>query len=460
MLKPITGYLDDLSIVLKPLNQHWGCPIAKTSLIRFQPLENEKEAVKWLQSVQTLNSSPRVISCQLPLPEFDWDRVMKEQVWMTWLNETHPDLIQATQLNLPLGPFYLSKEDLLPSEFVRRDMEKVRRLYHALAWEFYCLWLIGEMKQVLKGILLESTESYTLQGLLEDFIHEVQEASIRDPYWAVNAKILKMGSLKQWLANPSQGDERLLDVEKSLFASYRRALTQLKVRDDILVDLIRVLQFLETEHPEYLPLKNCCQLLHGLWQGQLDIESLDSPSWSQQIILLQLLNQELNVNLAIGEGEGESTHIAFAAALSITALWQRADRQQFIDLALNWDATIQAMHQRIAQEGIPRYEQWLKEEPNPEKKRMALAQQLQRSFLEALEQFCVPLARMKPGMKSSVQEGQRENHEYWKWFPPYQVSHLRGKPQTIPLLQFNADKGTAEGLTTAGQHMLAQLRGE
>lgn len=428
--EPLVHSIDRAQVLATVLESGiWEAKVGPLNFLCSGALNTRAEVEALMQRAEELKKTPpvRLSACQVCLPSTEWDLIEVEHVWLAWLGWERGLSGQNAHILLPLSHLYHPKEEIRLSEFFLRDIQKVADLQNIDGWETYCFWLAEEAERILEQIPLEALDSYTLEAVLKNFVHEVRTAILRYEELETAENLLRIGVHRKLLSLPIPTPESLVDYEKRVIRARTDARGRLAIQQEILAEAARLIGIIEKAHPELLAFEREALLLsHLLQEGE--------RSWGSRFMLLQLLNQELGVISSVqDDAHADRAGVSFALQIALGVLKQTTPVQELIQLALKWDT--------LPYRGDP------------------LADKLRSAFLHALEFFSIPLMRKTTEVqKTAWHENYREEGEFLKFMPA--KGTLRNKEGALvetELLHFDPKTGAPTSLTTAGHYLLTKL---
>jgi hypothetical protein len=410
-MAPIKIFIDKREVSLFPLkwlkasNLHcWGGLIGSSAIIQSSVIDSQAKALELLNAAQELQAKReykasfsdyplRLLNSQLSNPDYEWEDVLLQRTWLNWLSHKFDLSAQSSHLSYPLASFIPMDAEKEVSEFLHRDINRLRLLYNMEGLETLCYWLHEKMEKILEGMRPDSPEIYTLEGLLKDFIHETRSILLLNEEDALIETTLELGALEQIIPAENPKGE-LAELEKKQLKALWHISESLKIQEALAAEIVRVIASSETAEKEFASLKNGCELLKAILHEQIDLIEIQAcPSWSQGMILLQLVSMQLSAIHAVSvQGDLGRRNFAFAVQIAVAILAQQEPMEDCIDLACHWDETSKTSYVKISEMGWPEYQRWLSNSGDElQKKRLALCEQLRRLVLQAIDRICIPL---------------------------------------------------------------------
>lgn len=323
--------IDGIDIELIPYSGLQNCytvQLDNSVLIRMNALDTQESLFEFLHLIKHLHNPKkplRVVSYQLNHPEVEWDVIQRQHRKINQLNQ---QLLAGTiaHLTIPLEKLFYEESVIYRSEFIAKTVLKLTQLINTEAWVTYCRWLNEDIEEVLRTFQPEDTEEYQLQGLLEDFTHEVRSGLLESTMRQISAVLTEL----------ERENADSLSLEKKLVAAREHLKANLQIQKSILENIVKSIVAIESTHPELSSLKRKTNLLYQAMDPSLN--------WVQQMLILQLLDEKLGVIAAFNCDSGlERTHAAFNLRLALAALRKKYTIETLVDLIVRWPEKNQTM---------------------------------------------------------------------------------------------------------------------
>ena len=326
MIKTLIHHIDGASVVMQSADAEmpdsWHVLTASSAILLTSLIDSQKKVEQFFAITQKLHDEwkkpshfkfpYRAVSCQVCSPITDWDQIFAQHLWITWLHYANGLSAQCAHYNLPTEHFYAPKEQAHVSEFYLKAVSKLPELQNIDAWEMYCYWMNEEIEVILEKIPLEFMDTYTLEARLKDFVHEIHSSLLRNLELDIQSDILKIGSMSNLIKFPVSEKEDIVVLEKSLVKARHEALPGLRVQYETLGEIVRVVEIIESSHPEFISLKYKASILKEWMDGQIGVTGVPTISWAKQILLMQLLHEELGIVTVVNSNSGhDRTCLAF-----------------------------------------------------------------------------------------------------------------------------------------------------
>lgn len=480
MVKQLTHDIHGINISLEPflneLANGWSVSTPSGVIIRTGIVDTPSKAQQLFQAAQQLhlawkNRNPsikmpfRMSVCMLCMQSDEWALITNQNILMTWLQfqQSVPD--QCIMLSIPTEHFYLPKNKPPESEFFLKAIAKLPALLNSGAWETYCRWINEEIEVILQNIPLESMDSYTLEAYLKNFNHEISSELLRNLERDIQNVLLKMGAIHQMIEFPFKETDTTIDLEKRLIKARSEVRRLLKFQYDTLCQIEHIIPIIEDSHPSFLPLKYKVTLFRALIENQLDIPDVTPPSWTQMLMLLQLLHEELGVLTVINCDTGlDRTSMAFAVMLSTSLIKQHFPKEKIMDAALHWIQTVLEVNKKIARLSREQLDSWLyslstNEEEAALKQRAGLVIKFRDIFLGILENLCIPLTKSAGKVQDLIWlNSQKVSNKELLYLLPIEgeVTGMDGRRSKTKIVNLD-ENGTPTDLTNAGHFLMTQL---
>lgn len=320
------------------LNQFRGIVVNQLVLMSSECLDSDEKCREVLElgqgicsqiSKNEIKKPLRVASVQLSSIAYEWDIVQEQHRRLLKFTAGHSSEFQIAHFCFPMEDARFHHDETF-SDFDKKSMLQLLKLFNAEGCLVYCRWLNQECERVVRTFYPEDSEEYQLQALLEDFSHEVRSPLLIDRQQAiVNAMIEEEKIIE---AGRTEG---LLDLEKRAVSARMELLSDLQVQNDLLKLIVEGIQKIEGMHPELLPLKRQAMLLN---QVILHHFSLNDWSREKQLLMMQLLDEQLEVLPIICCGAGvERTENAFSLRLALAEMKKAYSFDVLLKMCMEWD---------------------------------------------------------------------------------------------------------------------------
>ncbi|MCE5318866.1 MAG: hypothetical protein LLG04_16080 [Parachlamydia sp.] len=454
-LRALSSTIAGVLVNLRPLGDNcWGARIGKAAFLCHETIDSQAKATNWLLAAKELLGPERPATMrlsveQLGLPESDWDLITAEHILLAWLVSEEGLSLQVAHLNIPVQPLYTPKDQLAPSEFLMRTVDKLPKLQNIDAWETYCYWLHEEMERVLETFHLESMEIYTLQALLLDFVHEVRATLLLSEEAEVKETLLKLGGVRQLLDKKSEVES--IALEKILVRTRGDVREKLTVQHETLSKMVPVIAAIEQGHRELIPLKWQASILEHLLGPQLDIPKLEPHGWIQKLILLQLFHEELEIATCVSSDE--RSFVAFAVHIAAAILRQKNSFQLLLDMGMHWKDLVGNIDKAFLKHGES-YGEHLNDLER-------LTEHFRQIVVEVLERLCIPMTDMGTTMTGKPREPhwhetQRVNGDILDLLPIMGTLAKEGRQQRVAFSK-PAFSGQAKTIYPAAHQLFVNL---
>lgn len=288
-------------------------PLTTRGLICSGAIRSVSQCKEWIKLAKALQPNVewdkglRISSLQLNIPKDEWSIIRQQHC--LFATELSPS-VSIAHLCLPT-PRLLIKESMKQPVVQSRIFSRLLHQFNAEGWLTYCSWLSDDVAMVLEKIEPEASEEYTLQALLESFLHEVHSSILK----RIRQDI--QGALLEEAAIPHTGNkELLLTLEKRIVIGREKMEELLKTQENLLWDIKETIAKIDN-HSELLDLKFKATLLHQLISGYQSDHNTPL-TWQQNILLLQLLDKRLDIVSAVNCDTGlERSKFVFAMWLGI-----------------------------------------------------------------------------------------------------------------------------------------------
>lgn len=359
----------------------WGTISEGTAYFFTPVIGSEKESHRFYELSKKLDESRRkspkassfplrMSACQLSSPVTEWESIADQRLWLTKLVIEEGMSAQSAHLLLPTEPIFYPKDELPPSEFLLRDLDKLTKYFNIAAYEMYCYWLAEEIELILEKFPLQRVDLYTLEAHFKDFIHEVRVSLIRHSESNFQENILAEGALQGKIQLTNEEKRSSPEIERAIFRTFAEGMRRLHVQNQTLIEMYKVISSIEKAHPELVHLKRQALVLSQLLTSALDLDGDFPSSWGRTFLLVQILNRLMGVVSGINaNGFMERAHMGLAVCLALTDAEGDSTPDSLIDLAVRWDA--------------------------PEATEKEPQKQLRKEIWRAIKEVAVPLAEAK-----------------------------------------------------------------
>lgn len=451
----------------------WGIKIGDSLVMRHAWIDSKEKAQELVKAAQLLQNtdcagsiSPlHLVSLQIATPEEEWDYVSFQHILLHWINYEKGLSSEIAHIEIPISRYYIPKDEPSQSEFFLKAVSKLPSLLNIDAWEMYCYWLSESIENFLESISLEDLTTYTLEGVMKDFLHEVRTSLVRSLHRGVSEALLKIGALQGLIDYPINEKEDIVELEKNVIRARNAAKSELQNQYALLTEIEAVITAIESDHKQFIPLKRQAGVLRLLFGHAVDAKESPRISWVQQSMLMPLLHHELGVITAMNCDTGlDRTNILFAIHISMHLMQCRFSFEALMDMAITWNESVRWVNKQLIA-GQEKFEKWLKE-PSEDvgedqiKRRAMLIEQFRAYFLWALENICIPyMMKNVPVHEVKWHESQIENLEYLQVFPVFgDLFDGNKKIHRAPIVKINSSTGNPQGLTKAGHFLITRLR--
>lgn len=336
----------------------------------------------------------RICIVHLSVPVVEWEAIEKEHHLLAAIRSAYKgDLIY---LNLPLDPISGTAPPAGPDAQSFKHLSQIQNME---AWSYYCLLLNEEMERVLRTFLPSMIDEYQLEARFKDFRHEVKSPLLQDAKKELIESALKVNEVG---GNPEKIEE-FKEAEKKLLKNQEYLFQCMKQHEKAIAAVEIGIGKIEKAHPELLSFKQKVTLLRTLLRQQLMQESLPAD-----FFLHQLLNMWFQVTTVMSGDDGLGRiSWEFAARQALIQTASRYSAPDLLDLFFNWKARHEELNRFCKEKGAEGFHFWLHVPPADEedaKRRSRLLPlfTLQTKFIEHLEHFILPLAKLNTKGKTKV----------------------------------------------------------
>lgn len=274
------------------------------------------------------SSGLRCASLQLDRLSSHWNLIQSQHRCLTKIDSSFAHLC------FPTDPFYIKRDIAPQSGFLQKALKKLLHQFNAEAWHLYCQWLAEDIKPILAAFQPEASEEYQLQGLLEDFLHEVYSGLLIDI-----KKEMRGCLVDQEKALDQKDQSAIYTAETHLVTCKDTLLRMIQLQAALLRKIYEGIVQIEDLHADLKSLKLKTFALYKLVVSQIEV-GLEPLNWGQQLLLLQLLDQKLHVITVTNDETGQlRTDFVFAIRLALAELSNEYAEERILQLCLNWDQT-------------------------------------------------------------------------------------------------------------------------
>ena len=416
------------------LPHSWLGKIGSTFFYRTSALDTLAKANLFFNEIEGAQNPLRIAILELSPLVVQWELNSRIHAAIASLGWEKGLSAQSSFLHVPIEPFYQPEDAEMPSEFLIKDFQRLTCLQNTDGWAFYCFWMAEMAEGVLEKIPLEELAVYTLEGLLKSYLHEVRTAMLHNNEAELQENSLRVAALKGQVEFPVPDGVQLVDLERQLIKGRNEARERLQIQQELLGDIARVIFQLDNPQEGLARLGRAALVLSELLKKHLNLKQF-GISWGQTVSLLALLNRELGcVNTLIDEDGMGQVNLAFAIQAAWAALIEKHPFVNVVQIAQQWEET-------------------------PYQKGGPLAEALRQNVLEALELFCLPMAKQAGAShKMEWHFHKQENLTFLKFLPLMGlVPNKTGQLVKAPLLVLDG-KGEPIDLTPAGHFLMTKLQ--
>lgn len=366
--KPSSWIIEGIPVsiqLLDPSLDLWAAKVGNSLFLRHKTLDTAEKAKRFHKALLSLGDSPLKLSVmQLGLPEKEWEACTAEHILLSEMKQSQGLSFQVAHLNFPMPALYHPKE--LDLEFQHKLTLKLSSWQNLDAWEIYSYWLHEEMESILERFPLESTEIYTLQAFLLDFIHEVRGSLLQSYDNDITDLLLQEGQLRQLLMHPIKNlKEDALLLEKRIIKRRAKMKESLAIQSETLGKIFSTLAAIEKNHAELQRFKMQVRLLKNLLDAELNGIVLSSV---EKALCLFPLHEELKIISSFScATETHRSALLFGLYIALAVTSNKTSLDAVAAVALKPSDTLRTLFMNVIEklcqgkEEIPWQEDWVVE---------------------------------------------------------------------------------------------------
>lgn len=424
---------------------------------------------------QKLNSKPRIVCDQLDDPLFDWEQIQIQHVYLTMAaHEAKMDL-RMVHMSLATDYFFVRTDVEPRSPFKKKNADKMAKELNWIGWVKYALWISEEMDVLLSTFRTEASQTYQLEAFFRDFIQESRshllDKAIKDIH-ELSLKYAQMHLKKIVYVNDHQRPDEIHKMNQemaSLGKNIFKVSMNLKESLDRIFEIVLKIEAEAVRNKkireEYVPLRRMILLFRKILQSQIDSKNTIQTSWSQQVMLRQLLNDELMVVSSVNCASGlEQTHQSFTLQVAIMELKQKYPADRVMDMVFNWLSTNSKLNMLICEYGYVKYHEWLQNNDVVEDqinfhKRAILVHKLRAIFFRTLMDLCLPIQQICGIEPKAVESNLKAEKSYLNLLPSFlEMKYEDGEVEWTPYVTYDAKTGESVDLVDKGYRTLSRFR--
>lgn len=319
------------------LNNFRGILINGTILVSSDFLDSEakyQELLELVHAIYKLNEKKteepfRFNSMQLCSLIGEWDIIQKQHLILLKIIKNQPMVFETAHFCLPTEFAGVDQEKLLN----KKRISQLLKQFNAEAGLMYCRWFNQECLKMLSTFRAEDSEEYQLQGLLENFSHEVNS------YLLINhCKAISQAIIEEENAITTKDHQKVLALEKQIISAQMHLLSNLQEQNNLLSLIVDGIQQIETPHPELTLLKSQAMLLNQAISNFFSIGN-NGWAWKKYVLIMQLLDEQLKVIPLLNWGMA-SNRIAdeiLSMQLALAQMKSRFSFKELLKMCLEWD---------------------------------------------------------------------------------------------------------------------------